>query len=308
MFGYIKPYKPEMKMSEFDTFKGIYCGLCKQLSHVYGPFSSLTLSYDFTFIATVSLGLSNDCIGFKRCSCVANPLKKKMCHVPCEELTFCAGCAMLMIYYKVLDNIKDSGFLGKLKALAAFPFAKIAQRRAKKLYPEADLIIKTATQAQTKIEKSYSNQQGTMESLLMISLDRAADPTATALGKLCEFLNSDESQKPILYRFGYLVGRYVYFADALDDLESDQKHKEFNPFLRKFPDNTIQQTREYAVGLINITIAEIAPAFELLNFKRFKPILENIIYLGLHNSIKEILSPNNKKTGQKERNINEQSL
>ena len=34
MFGYIKPYKSEMKVGEYDTFKAIYCGLCKQLAHV----------------------------------------------------------------------------------------------------------------------------------------------------------------------------------------------------------------------------------------------------------------------------------
>lgn len=291
MFGYIKPYKPEMKMGEFDTFKGIYCGLCKQLSHVYGPFSSLTLSYDFTFIATISLALKKECVGFKKCSCVANPLKKKMCLSSCDELTFCAGCAMLMIYYKVLDNIKDSGFLGKLKALLVFPFAKIAQRRAKKLYPQADLILKTAIANQSFVEKSDN-----------ISLDKSADPTAVSLGKLFEMLSDDNTQHEILYRFGYLVGRYVYFADALDDIDDDIKNNEYNPFVKKFTplNKSTDEMKDYAKGLLNITIAEIAPAFELLHLYRFKPILENIIYLGLHNSIKEI----DKKDGT----TNEQSL
>lgn len=77
MFGYIKPCKPEMKVREFDTFKAIYCGLCKQLSHVFGPFASFTLSYDFTFMATVSLAMKETCGGFKKCACAANPLKKR---------------------------------------------------------------------------------------------------------------------------------------------------------------------------------------------------------------------------------------
>ena len=82
MFGYIKPYKPEMKVREFDTFKAIYCGLCKQLSHVFGPFASLTLSYDFTFMAAVSLSMRDECGGFKKCACVANPFKKKRVPLP----------------------------------------------------------------------------------------------------------------------------------------------------------------------------------------------------------------------------------
>ena len=31
MFGYIKPFKPELKVREFDTYQAFYCGLCRQL-------------------------------------------------------------------------------------------------------------------------------------------------------------------------------------------------------------------------------------------------------------------------------------
>ncbi|MEG0693512.1 MAG: DUF5685 family protein, partial [Oscillospiraceae bacterium] len=210
MFGYIKPYKPEMKVKEFDTFKAIYCGLCKQLSHVFGPFSSLTLSYDFTFIATVSIAMSDSCKGFKKCSCVANPLKKKACLLPCDNLTFCASTALLMIYYKVIDNINDSGFFGKLKSYFLLPFAGVARRKARKIYPEIDEIIAKAMKKQTEIEKSENT-----------SVDKAADSTATALSLIFEQLCEDETQKKILNRFGYLIGRYVYFTDALDDIDDD---------------------------------------------------------------------------------------
>lgn len=269
-----------MKISEFDTFKSIYCGLCKELSHVYGPFSSLTLSYDFTFIATISLGLAKDCKGFQKCSCVANPLKRKVCHKSCEELTFCAGTAMLLIYYSVLDHIQDSKFFGKLKNAALLPFVYFAKRKAAKLYPKMDQIVKEAIKKQSEVEKSDN-----------LSVDKAADPTATALALICQELSDDEKQKKILHRFGYLIGRYVYFSDALDDLEKDSKNKEYNPFLKRglHENKSMEEIKEYAVGVINMTIGEIAPAYELLDLKRYKPILDNIIYLGLHNTKDTIL-------------------
>ncbi|MEG2813416.1 MAG: DUF5685 family protein [Oscillospiraceae bacterium] len=292
MFGYIKPYKPEMKICEFDTFKAIYCGLCKELSSAFGAFSSLTLSYDFTFIATVSLGLAEECKGFTKCSCVANPFKKKACYKKCDELNFCAGCAMLMIYYKVVDNLHDSGFFGKIKALCALPFASYARKKAKKLYPEIDVIIKEAMQNQSLVEKSDTK-----------SIDQTADPTAKALSKICEYLSNDEKQKVILSNFGYLIGRYVYLSDALDDLEQDIKKNEFNPFKKKFENEnkSVAEIKEYAVGLINITIAEIAPAYELLNLKRYKTILDNIVYLGFHNTLKEISKSQEEKDNNKKK-------
>ena len=46
--------------------------------------------------------------------------------------------------------------------------------------------------------------------------------------------------------------------------------------------------------LLNVTGAEMAAAYELLPLKRFKGILDNIVYLGLNASMERVLNP--KKT------------
>ena len=51
MFGYIKPFQPELKVREAEDYKAIYCGLCKELGRSYGIFARMTLSYDFAFMA-----------------------------------------------------------------------------------------------------------------------------------------------------------------------------------------------------------------------------------------------------------------
>lgn len=283
MFGYIKPYKPEMKVREFDTFKAIYCGLCKQLSHVFGPFASLTLSYDFTFMATVSLAMKETCGGFKRCACAANPLKKKACAVPCDDLTYCASAAMLMLYYKLKDDIADERFFKRLRSALLLPFAALVRRKAKKLYPDTDRILNEMMQKQAALEKDCCT-----------SVDRAADPTASALSKLCAIFSEDTNQQAVLSRFGYLIGRYVYFADAFDDLEKDEKQKSFNPFLAAYPQLSAKQRRERAREILNLTVGEIAPAYELLELKRYKPILDNIVYDGFHDTIRFILQKKEK--------------
>ena len=130
MFGYVKPCKPEMKIKEFDTYKAVYCGLCKRLGKVYGPFARLTLSYDFTFLAMVSSGLSSEFSGFRVERCIYNPMKKKACLVPCHDLTFSASAAMVMLYYKLKDNYEDGGVKEKLQTICLMPFAKSARKKA----------------------------------------------------------------------------------------------------------------------------------------------------------------------------------
>ena len=279
MFGYIKPHKPEMKVKEFDTFQSVYCGLCKQLRRSYGPFASLTLSYDFTFMAVVGLSMEENCTGFTKCFCPGNPLKRKACVQESETMRYCASAAMLMLYYKVKDNLHDAPFFKKAAPLFLLPFAALAKNKAKKAYPEADRILSDTMREQAKLERANTK-----------SIDRAADPTATALAKLCESFSADERQKVILNRFGYLVGRYVYFMDALDDLEEDEKRGGYNPFLAS-ADGNLTKDAQYlrAQQIINLTIGEIARAYELLDRRRYIPILDNIIYEGFKEQLQVIL-------------------
>ena len=65
MFGYVKAHKPELKMAEYDTYKAVYCSLCRQLGKDYGVFAKFILSYDFVFLAMLKLGLQDECCGYK---------------------------------------------------------------------------------------------------------------------------------------------------------------------------------------------------------------------------------------------------
>lgn len=291
MFGYIKPFKPELKISEFELFKGVYCGLCKQQSKIFGSFSSLTLSYDFTFIALLSLAMSDECKGFSKCKCVANPLNKKNCLNSCDDLEFASALAMIMVYYKLRDNIADEKLLKRIPNYLILPFFKKARKKTLSSYSRLDEIVETCMSQQFALEKSE-----------FTGVDRAADPTATALSLIFEELSEDTTQKKVLNRFGYLVGRFVYFIDALDDLESDMKTNSFNPFIKKFEHEnaSTQKIKDYAISTINLTIGDIPTAFELLEIKRYKPILDNIIYLGLHHEIKMTLDKTKKKHNRKE--------
>ena len=76
-------------------------------------------------------------------------------------------------------------------------------------------------------------------------------------------------------------------TDALDDIEDDIKTKNYNPFLNGCGE-TIDEMKEYAKGSINATAAELQLSLEKLDIKVFKPIIYNIIYLGLADTLKRI--------------------
>ena len=284
LFGYIKPFKPELKIKEFDTYQAVYCGLCHQLGKAFGPFAKMTLSYDFTFVAILSMALREKFCGFQKTRCMANPLKKKTCAVPGEDMEFVSSCAMVMLYYKVRDNIHDSGFLKKIGCYLLLPFASSARKKALSRYPQLDDVFGGMMKDQFALEQKKT-----------VSVDAAAEPTAKALQAVFSMLGDGENEKRVLSRFGYLLGRWVYLLDALDDLEDDAKTGSYNPFLLKFSVGSLSEKMkkeilDYGKGTLNITVAEMGATYELLELNRYKTILDNIIYLGLKSSADSVLS------------------
>ena len=280
MFGYIRAYKPELRVKEFEMYKAIYCTLCKRLGKNYGVLARLTLSYDFTFLALLDLSLKEGCIETKRKCCAFNPLKKcNYCKETGSEFDFSSAAAMIMLYYKIEDNITDEKGIKRLGYLAIKPFFFSAYKKAKVKFPYIDEIM-----------AEYIKEQSAFEKGKIYDADRAADPTAKALAGLFELLSDDATQKRILNRLGYSLGRYIYLIDAVADLEKDKKSGNYNPYL-SVPDAEIKQR---AMAQLNLTAAQAQSAFELLDIYKFRDILGNIVYLGLEETAKSVLQ-NDKK-------------
>ena len=100
------------------------------------------------------------------------------------------------------------------------------------------------------------------------------------------------------------AGAVIYFIDALDDLEDDCKEGGFNPVSPQISGQrrTLRPDKrtdfQYGRELLNITAAELAAAYELLELKRFKGILDNIVYLGLPASMERVFNGRKNKESE----------
>ncbi len=289
MFGYVKVYQPELKMGEFEQYRGIYCSLCKTLGKRYGFTAQMTLSYDMTFLAVLHMAISQECTGFKKGSCPYNPLKKCACCNHSAALDFCADAAMLLAYYKAEDIIADDRFLKRLAVKILLPIMRRNRLRAARRLPELDRLIKREMIHQRELEQMKTH-----------SIDLAAEPTAQMLGALCCKASNDEKQKRVLSRFGYCLGRVVYLMDAADDLDDDLKNRSYNPIalfnrLEPADKGKIQSARVSAGWMLNASLAECKAAYELLAIRRFDGILRNVLEWGIPEMQKQVLSGERKK-------------
>ncbi len=283
MFGYVRVNKPEMKVKEYEVYRGIYCSLCKSMRKNFGVLSSLTLSYDLTFFALARLSFGGKIPSFKGGRCPYNPTKIcNYCQNGEEELRYAAAVSMMMFYFKVKDNIADGSVLRRLLMYLILPYALIKYKKAKKLYKEAALIIEKAMEEQSVTEKSGTD-----------SPDRAAHCSADALGKLLDYGFGNEK----IYRFGYGTGKFVYLCDALDDIEKDITKKNYNVFVKKYKldSKPSEEIKEEIKMSLNMCLAMVGEAYEKTENKSLSPVMENIIYEGTENTMNDILKGKVKK-------------
>jgi len=275
MFGYVKIHKPELKVKEYEQYKSVYCTLCKRLGKSYGHLIRMTLSYDFAFLSMLILSANGSEVSFKKGKCVYNPFKKCN-YTECDNgaYDFSGAAAVIMLYYKLIDDIRDKNFFQSIPSLILKMLIKNKYNKACLNYPQIDDIIKTMDNEQVAAENDN------------LGLDYVSEPSAKALGKICEFSASDD-KKRIMYRIGYCVGKWVYLVDALDDKEDDIKNKCFNAV--KNLDN------EVVVSNLNVCSNEAGVAFELLNDNLFSNIIRNILYLGMPAEVGRILIEKVKK-------------
>lgn len=268
MFGYVKPYNPELRVRELEEYKAVYCGLCKQLGRSFGVFARFTLSYDFAFLAMLKTALDREiCPETERCACIAHPFCKRIRVRENAAMQMAARAAMISAYYKLLDDREDEGLFRRIGAALLLPFAKRARRKALAFADGA-----AADEAAAKM----SAAQGQLEAEKCQIPDAAAEPTANFLAAVLKNCAATAEQAAVLERFGYLLGRYVYLCDALDDLEDDRRRGRYNPFLYAGGEAAIA-----AKNALFLTTAELSDDFDLLELHRYEGILENIIRIGL---------------------------
>ena len=273
MFGYVKVYQPELKMGEFEQYRGVYCSLCKQLGKRYGVVSRLTLSYDFNFLALFCVAMEDGCAGFHKGRCLFNPLKKRTCCAENAQIAFAADAATILMYFKLLDTVADNRLFKSLGARLLLPFASRARKKAKARQPSLYAVVERCIQAQTALEKASTS-----------SIDAAAEPSAQMLAAMAETAARTDKERQILQRFGYCLGRWIYLVDAVDDLPDDLKDGNYNPYIvsRGITDEQgIAQTRTYALQSLNACLAECIAAYNLLSINRFDGILRNVLELGM---------------------------
>ncbi|MEG0354808.1 MAG: DUF5685 family protein [Lachnospiraceae bacterium] len=261
MFGYVMINKQELKFKDFDFYHACYCGLCKTLKERYGLSGQLSLNYDMTFVILLLGGLYEPESERLETRCIAHPLEKHPCLVN-EYTQYAADMNVLLTYYKCQDDWEDERKKSRLL------YAKLLEKdckRVSKQYPQKANVITEKLR-----ELSIQEQKGTMD------IDYMAGLFGEIMAAILVY--REDEWKPLLQKMGMYLGKFIYLADAYEDIREDVKNHSYNPLNFAYQQDDFEQECK---TILTMLIAECSKAFEELPIIENADILRNILYSGI---------------------------
>lgn len=294
MRGYIVIDRPELKVREYELYTAYYCGVCRSVAKRYGQFPRLALTYDAAFLAILLSALSGEEESLEKQHCIVHPVRERPFVVNSEATDYAADMMLILAYGKLDDDVRDEGKLSAklLKRLAHSSYLRLSDANG-----EVTSVMEKELRVLSRLEKKKSP-----------SLDETSASFGRIMGTALMCYSGDDGERAVLYNTGYHLGRWIYIADAADDLEEDIEKNRYNPLVYRFAyDGSAETAEEFRARIKEATelnlydcLGEAAKALDLLDIKKNEGIVKNVIYLGLRLRTEEVLSG---KSGEKERKV-----
>ncbi len=284
MYGYVIPDKPNMFMKDYTMYRAFYCGLCKSIGKKCSQLMRFTTNYDMTFLNVLYHSLFNKDIEISNETCILNPIREKSV-VKDDELTHdIIDVNNILTHYKCVDDVLDDKSLSK-KIADDFLIKKYYKKSARK-FKKINEIVSKGYKDLRELEKSNCS-----------SIDRVSHPFASILKGVAKELFLDKYTDEI-GEIMYALGKWVYLMDAVDDINEDFEKGKFNLFLvnydyidrKKF---LLDKHDDIEFALMNC-YNTISKNFESIKLEKYEGVLTNILWYGILQSTKDILTRSEK--------------
>ena len=235
MFGYIKPYKPELKLKDINRYSNAYCSLCNQLKVDYGPLGRFILNYDITFLL-LFIDCYYDDKNEKKVRCPYNPLRVHKTCFSKRSLEFASFVNYWLVVEKIADDSKDEKSVFK-KLLKKF---LVSKRRFKKQLLKYDKHIEKLSKLLNEVYEKETE----------ISNEADFDDVTNKFGEFFSeiFLATEIKKIKNFKSLLFQLGKWIYIIDAYDDFTKDMKKGRTNILLIFGDENKFTTKDAYEVA------------------------------------------------------------
>ena len=261
MFGYLTVAGDLLTEEEYSRYRACYCGLCRSIKEKYGQLARFALTYDMTFLVLFLNALYEPDERSGNEVCAAHPFRSRP-WIRTSYTDYAADMTMILAFLKMRDDWKDNG---NVAAVSTMGFLNKAWRTAKKEHGELVSGIEEAMQDLAAIEKSGQYLP-----------DEASDCFGNVMAAI--FSVRDDRWTPVVRKFAYSLGKYIYILDAVEDLEKDRLYGRYNPFLPMYgkTDNPAMFR-----SILTVLLSDCLRQYDVLPIVQDSSLLKNILCVGL---------------------------
>ena len=261
MFGYVKPFVPDLRVCEHELYKALYCGLCRSLKGRHGQLSRLTLNYDVTFLILLLSSLYEPEEERGEDTCPRHP--KKAQSWACSPMSdYAADMNLALAYLKCMDDWQDDGNPG---ALFEAKCLKASYDKVEKSYPRQCRAIAQAMDRLHDIEKRKLEDP-----------DAAASCFGDMMGEI--FVYREDRWADSLRFMARALGRFIYLLDACMDLDADTLRNRYNPLRRYYG---LEDNEQRFRDILKMQLGECVFYFDKLPLIQDLGLMKNILCAGL---------------------------
>lgn len=279
MFGYVIPDKPNMFMKDYYLYKAFYCGMCKTIGKKCGQLMRFSTNYDITFLDILAHAVFDKEIVLSNEVCILNPIVKKSI-VKTDDLSIkVMHINNILMHYKCVDDVIDNK--SKSKKFVDKVILKKHYIEAKAEFPLIDKLVGDGYKELRVLEKENCG-----------FIEKVSDKFAIIMQNIGENLLGDKFNED-LSNILYNLGKWIYIADAVEDIDDDYKDKKYNMWLvdydykdkKTFLDDKGCIVEEYLMACYN----SIANSFGKLEISKYEGVLANILWYGVLEATKQII-------------------
>ena len=270
MFGYVKPWIPELRVREETVYRALYCGLCRTMKKTVGRLSTLSLSYDFVFFLICRLRIAEQTPTPVPRRCFLHPFRRRPMIDAGEIGRLAARISALLTCEQLRDDLRDRGAKRKIRARLLLPIFRRAEKRAD--LPDLDAEFRRCLDSLDALERANEP-----------SADASAETFGSLLGAAFAY-GLDGADARILYEIGRHTGRFVYLADAAEDYDDDRRRGNYNPLVLGYGGRDLSPEDKNALHtalLLELTALERAVALLPPERNDLSELTDNILYIGV---------------------------
>ena len=278
MFGYLDVDKGTIEEGQRGLWQTFMCGLCMSTKNAYSNFPRMFITNDINFFNVLFHSVTETDVEIENKTCFSHPFTKRTILKTTPLTDKLAVANILLTYWNVFDDIQDDKSLAKRTVLKTLqkPYNK-----AKEILPQMDEMLK----------RMYDDLQ-TLEKSNCASVDKVAHSFAS-LSQQFACLTLEDKTSANVETLCYNLGKWIYLIDALDDIEKDLKHNNYNVFVNCYSLQSADEVAKHSEEIQFVMYASlnrIAQSYNDLNLTKYNCILKNVLYDSIRNKTKQILA------------------